>query len=75
MYQKYSEVTKDRTTIFISHRLSSTRFCDRIILLEGAKILEEGTHEELMNKNGRYADLYKLQSQYYNDAPKTGEVS
>ncbi len=75
LYQKYSEVTKDRTTIFISHRLSSTRFCDRIILLEGAEIREEGTHEELMDKNGRYADLYKLQSQYYNDAPETGEVS
>mgnify|MGYP003291966889 CR=1 FL=1 len=75
LYQKYSEVTKGRTTIFISHRLSSTRFCDRIILLEGAGIREEGTHEELMDKNGRYADLYKLQSQYYNDAPETGEVS
>lgn len=71
LYLRYGEAAKNRTTIFISHRLSSTRFCDRIALLEGAHILEEGTHEELMAKNGRYAELFELQSKYYRE----GEVS
>ena len=67
MYLKYEAAAKNRTSIYISHRLSSTRFCDRIILLEDSVIREEGTHEELMEKNGRYAELYNLQSQYYKE--------
>lgn len=67
LYEKYSEAAKNRTSIFISHRLSSTRFCDRIILLENAQIQEEGTHEELMEKGGRYCELYELQSKYYKE--------
>lgn len=74
LYQKYGEATKERTSLYISHRLSSTRFCDRIILLEDARIQEEGTHEELMGKKGRYAALYELQSQYYREESKEGEV-
>lgn len=70
LYIRYGEAAKNRTVIFISHRLSSTRFCDRIALLEGARILEEGTHEELLAKNGRYAELFELQSKYYRE----GEV-
>ena len=50
MYLKYSELTKDRTAIYISHRLSSTRFCDRIVLIDNNKIAEIGTHDELMAK-------------------------
>jgi len=71
LYLKYGEAAKNRTVVFISHRLSSTRFCDRIALLEGARILEEGTHEELLSKNGRYAELFEMQSKYYRE----GEVS
>lgn len=67
IYMKYGEVTKGKTSIYISHRLSSTRFCDRIVLLENGNIVESGTHNELMTKNGRYAELYELQSQYYRD--------
>ena len=51
--------------IFISHRLSSTRFCDRILYLEGGCVAEEGSHEELMEKGGAYAELFNLQAQYY----------
>ena len=71
LYLRYGEAAKNRTVVFISHRLSSTRFCDKIVLLEGAHIIEEGTHEELLLKNGRYAELFEMQSKYYRD----GEVS
>ncbi|MDE7238296.1 MAG: ATP-binding cassette domain-containing protein, partial [Lachnospiraceae bacterium] len=67
LYLKYGEAAKNRTVVFISHRLSSTRFCDRIALLEGAQIIEEGTHEELILKNGRYAELFEMQSKYYRE--------
>lgn len=65
IYRKYDELTKGRTSLFISHRLASTRFCDRIILLSDQGIAEEGTHDELIAKNGRYAKLFQTQSQYY----------
>lgn len=67
MYQSYNEITKGRLSIYISHRLASTRFCDRIILLEGKRIAEEGTHEELLAKNGRYTELFTVQSKYYQE--------
>ncbi len=67
LYLRYGEAAKNRTVVFISHRLSSTRFCDRIVLLEGTRIIEEGTHEELIEKNGRYAALFEMQSQYYRE--------
>ena len=62
LYLKYNELTKDKLSFFISHRLSSTRFCDRILFLSDGKIAEEGTHEELMAKKGRFYELKKLQS-------------
>ncbi len=65
LYLHYGEAMQDKTGIFISHRLSSTRFCDRILLLEDGRIIEEGTHKSLLASGGRYAELYKLQSQYY----------
>ena len=55
------------TSIYISHRLASTRFCDRIILLDKSQIAEEGTHKELIEKNGHYAEMFFVQSQYYSD--------
>ncbi|MBQ2974380.1 MAG: ABC transporter ATP-binding protein [Clostridia bacterium] len=67
MYLKYSELTKDKTAIYISHRLSSTRFCDRIILLDDAKIAEMGTHEELLELGGKYAEMFETQSRYYRE--------
>lgn len=75
LYEKYGTAAQNRTSIFISHRLSSTRFCDRIILLENAEIKEEGTHEELMKLNGRYAKLYELQSKYYREENRKEEVA
>ena len=65
MYLKYNEMTAGRTSVYISHRLASTRFCDRIIFLAEGKIQEIGTHDELMEQGGRYAELFRVQSKYY----------
>ena len=67
IYLKYNDMARGKTSIFISHRLASTRFCDRIILLLNGQIVEEGSHEELMKKGGKYADLFEVQSKYYKE--------
>ena len=72
IYQKYSEMSAGKTSLFISHRLASTRFCDRILFLAGGKIAEEGTHESLLKLGGGYAELFEVQSQYYRDDPTEG---
>ncbi len=58
-------MTRDKTALFISHRLASTRFCDRILYLKDGKVAEEGTHEELMALGGEYAGMYEMQSCWY----------
>ena len=70
IYRKYNEMTIGKTSVFISHRLASTRFCDRIIFLANGCVLEEGTHEQLLQLDGEYAKLYKVQSQYYQEGRK-----
>lgn len=65
IYQKYNALTEGKTAFFISHRLASTRFCDRIFLLQDGKIAEEGSHEKLMELGGAYADMFRIQSKYY----------
>lgn len=65
LYEKYSELTEGMTTLFISHRLASTRFCDKIMLLKDGRISEIGTHDELLQNNSDYAHMYNVQSQYY----------
>lgn len=67
IYEKYNELTKEHTSIFISHRLSSTRFCDRILFMENGCIVEEGNHNILMERCGRYKEMYDMQSYYYKD--------
>lgn len=71
LYLQYRRLTEHKTSLYISHRLASTRFCDRIVLLEDGKVLESGSHEELMEKNGRYAEMFAIQSRYYQE----GEVA
>lgn len=67
IYQKYASMTEGRTSVFISHRLASTRFCDRILLLDRGAIAEEGTHESLLAKNGAYAEMFNIQKKYYQE--------
>ena len=67
IYQNYYELTKEKTSIFIFHRLSSTKFCDRIIHLQNGKIIEEGTHTQLLAKNGAYTKMYETQASYYQE--------
>ena len=67
IYTKYSEMTRGKTALFVSHRLASTRFCDRIVFLSGKGILEAGTHAGLLEKGGEYARLYAVQSRYYQE--------
>lgn len=73
MYNKYNAMAEGRSSIYISHRLASTRFCDRIILLDGSVIAEEGTHDELMALGGKYKEFFDVQSQYYRDGGKENE--
>lgn len=65
IYQDYFQFSKDKLSVFISHRLSSTRFCDRIIYIKDGDITEVGTHEELMTKQKDYFKLYEAQAYYY----------
>ncbi|MBU5473437.1 ABC transporter ATP-binding protein [Roseburia sp. MSJ-14] len=67
MYEKYYSFTKDKMSIFISHRLSSTRFCDRILFLQDGRIVEEGSHESLMKQQGAYAEMFQVQAHYYQE--------
>jgi ABC-type multidrug transport system fused ATPase/permease subunit len=67
LYLKYNELTNNKISFFISHRLSSTRFCDRILFIKDGTIAESGTHEELMALKGAYYRMYQIQSYYYKE--------
>ena len=73
IYRKYSDMTAGKTSVFISHRLASTRFCDRIIFVADGTIAEEGTHEELLAWGGAYAKLFEVQSRYYREGGEQNE--
>ena len=67
IYNKFNKLVKNRTAFYISHRLSSCKFCDRIIVINDKKIEEMGSHEELMNKKGLYARMFQSQAQWYTE--------
>lgn len=65
LYEKYARMTQGCSSVYISHRLASTRFCDRVLFLSDHRIAEEGTHESLLAQGGHYAQLFEIQSKYY----------
>lgn len=67
LYRMYGNFAQNKTCLFISHRLASTRFCDRIIFLKDGRIQEEGTHEQLLAAGKEYAALFEIQSHYYKE--------
>ena len=67
IYLKYTEMCRDKSAIFISHRLASTRFCDEILFIQDGRITERGTHESLLKQGGDYARLFAVQAQYYQE--------
>lgn len=73
MYREFENMIYGKTAVFISHRLGSTRFCDKIAMFEDGTIVEEGTHEELMAKNGKYAYMFGIQLQYYDEKQKNSD--
>ena len=64
LYENYNQISSQKTTVFVSHRLASTSFCDRILLIENGRICEEGNHNELLKQNGKYSMLFEMQAKY-----------
>ncbi len=70
IYEEYNNLAEGKTAVFISHRLASTKFCDRIMFLENGSIVECGSHDELMKKGGKYKEMFDIQAQYYREEVK-----
>ncbi|PAT00954.1 hypothetical protein CI105_09170 [Candidatus Izimaplasma bacterium ZiA1] len=67
LYLQYDKLTKNNTSLFISHRLASTKFCDRVFFLEHGKIIENGSHDELIALNKKYKETFDIQAVYYKE--------
>ena len=66
IYSRFNDMVKDKTTVYISHRLSSCRFCDRILVFDNGQLIQDGSHENLLeNPDGKYSELWNAQAQYY----------
>ncbi len=65
IYQNFNQLVQGKTAVYISHRMSSARFCDKVVVFQAGNICECGTHEELMEDQGLYYELYSMQAQYY----------
>ena len=65
LYYEFSNITKDKTVLYISHRLATCTLCDKIIVLDKGNIIEYGTHHELLSKNGMYKEMFEMQAKPY----------
>jgi len=68
MYHSFNDLIQNKSALYISHRLASCRFCDRIIVVSHGQIIEEGRHDDLMRRDGHYAKLYAMQAGLYKDS-------
>ncbi|MBE6855556.1 MAG: ABC transporter ATP-binding protein, partial [Ruminococcus sp.] len=73
LYQRFDGMIGEKTAVYISHRLSSTRFCDRVAMFVGGEMVELGTHEALLEQHGAYAEMFRVQAQYYVEDDLTAE--
>ena len=73
LYESFDEMIDGKSAVYISHRLASTRFCDRVAMFEEGHMVEYGSHDELMALNGKYAEMFNTQAQYYRENPDNGE--
>lgn len=69
-YENFNSMAGGKTCVYISHRLSSTKFCDAIAMFEDGQLVEYGSHDTLMEKQGKYAELFRIQAQYYTEEGK-----
>jgi ATP-binding cassette subfamily B protein len=69
LYNTFHKLTAGATTVAISHRFATVRKAERVVVLEGGQIIEDGTHEELITAGGRYAELFRLQAKRFEEAP------
>ena len=75
IYAKFNDIAGDKTAVYISHRLSSCKFCDEIAVFDHGQVVQRGTHEQLLaDETGKYAQLWHAQAQYYTEAPSPVEV-
>ena len=72
LYERFDNMVGRKAAVYISHRLASTRFCDRVAMFKDGNMIEYGSHEELMAKEGEYAKMFVVQAQYYKEK-KVGE--
>jgi ABC-type multidrug transport system fused ATPase/permease subunit len=74
IYNRFNELIGDKTTIYISHRMASCRFCDTIAVFENGSIREYGKHDELVNYNGLYTSMWNAQAHYYSSKIRIAEI-
>ena len=74
LYEQYNDMSGGKTSIFISHRLASAKFCSRIFYIDKGEITEMGSHEELMAKGGKYSEMFEIQSHYYKENIKDSSI-
>jgi ATP-binding cassette, subfamily B, bacterial len=72
VYQHFAELTQGRTTMFVTHRLSSVHVADKILVLKDGRLVEEGNHDSLMTLRGEYAGMFNLQAEHYQEAVRGG---
>ena len=66
IYSKFDEIAGDKTAVYISHRLSSCKFCDEIAVFDSGSVIQQGTHSDLLaDESGKYFELWNAQAQYY----------